>query len=54
MTALDFGAARGEAPAFFSGDVASLGRTLASISEISIVRTETNIATAETVSYHLR
>ena len=54
MAALDFGSARGEAPAFFSGDLASLGRTLASISEISITRAETNGATAETVSYHLR
>ena len=54
MAALDFGSARGEGPAFFSGDLASLGRTLASISEISITRAETNGATAETVSYHLR
>ena len=54
MTALDFGAARGEAPAFFSGDLASLGRTLGSISEISIARTEIGTVTSETVSYHLR
>jgi hypothetical protein len=54
MTALDFGSAHGETPAFFSGDLASLGRTLASISESTITRTETNSATEETVSYHLR
>ncbi len=53
MRALDFGTARGGAPAFFSGNVGSLSRVLSPIDEVRLTEEERGPQTLQTVVYRL-
>jgi hypothetical protein len=58
MTALDFtssaGNGRGGAPAFFTGNIASLGEVLSDVVEVRITEEERGLATVQTVVYQIR
>jgi len=58
MAALDFGAAHPNSddsgqPSFFSGNIASLSRTLAKVAEVRVTQQEKGAATTQTVVYRL-
>ena len=61
MAALDFGSPRsgfgnmagGREPSFFSGNIASLSRTLARVAEVRVTEQEKGAATLQTVVYQL-
>jgi hypothetical protein len=52
MAALDFPASA-TAPAFFSGNIAGLGRVLSSLTEIRVTEEQRGLATLETVRYQI-
>ena len=61
MTALDFGASHGkaegdsppDAPAFFSGNIGSLGRVLSSVAEVRVTEEERGAVVLQTVLYRM-
>jgi len=53
MRALDFGSAGRAAPAFFSGNLASLSRVLSAIEEVRLTEEEREAQTLQTVVYRL-
>jgi hypothetical protein len=52
MVALDFPAS-GTAPAFFSGNIASLSRVLSSVAEVRVTEEQKGMATFQTVLYRI-
>ena len=57
MAALDFPASAGNgggAPAFFSGNIASLSRVLSSISEMRMTEEQRGVTTLQTVLYRMQ
>ena len=53
MAALDFPAS-GTAPAFFSGNIASLSRVLSSVAEVRVTEEQKGMATFQTVLYRMQ
>ena len=57
MGALDFTASAGNgesgAPAFFSGNIASLSRALSSVAEVRVTEEQRATATVQTVIYRI-
>jgi len=54
MTALDFGSAAGDEPAFFSRNIGSLSRVLSNVADVSLTEETKGIITLQTVVYRMR